>query len=92
MTLDIGAAQILGFFLTVLSTIGGIWLRRLHDRLDKESASARTVEAELLRMQTQLAREANEYSRRSELTEFIVRIEAKIDRLADKLDAKQDRV
>jgi len=92
MTVEIGAAQILGFLLTVISTVGGIWLRRLHDELDRASARTDALKSELLRTQTQLAREANDYSRRSEIAECIARIEAKIDRLADRLDAKQDRV
>jgi len=92
MMVEIGAAQVLGFLLTVLSTVGGIWIRRLNDKLDQASARTNALKSELLRMQTQLAKEANAYSRRSEIAECIARIEAKIDRLADKLAAKQDRV
>jgi len=91
MMVEIGAAQIFGFLLTLISTAGGIWLRRLNAQFDASRARLDELQRELLTLRAQLAREASDYCRRVEVLEFIQRIEAKIDRLADKLDNKQDR-
>jgi len=91
MTVEIGAAQILGFLLTLISTAGGIWLRRLNAALDESRARVEGLQKDLLTLQTLLATQAHDYCRRAEMAEFINRIEAKIDRLSDKLDQKQDR-
>jgi len=89
MMMEITGTHILGFLLAVISTAGGIWLRRLHDQLDQSREYADRLQRDLLTLQTHIA---SEYCRKNEISESIVRIEAKIDRLADKLDRKQDRV
>jgi len=91
MMVEIGAAQILGFLLTLISTAGGIWLHRLNAALDESRARVEGLQKDLLTLQTLLATQANDYCRRAEMAELFSRIEAKIDRLSDKLDGKQDR-
>jgi len=91
MTIELGGAQIFGVLLTLISTFGGLWLRRLNT--DQAAAVARmdALQRELSALREQMAREANDYTRRAEMQELIQRIETKIDRLADKFYAQQDK-
>jgi len=91
MMLEIGGTEIFGFLVTLLSMFGGIWLKRLDNDLERNNKRFDLVQRQLYELRAQIAREASDYLRRDEMDERIKRIEAKIDRLADKLDNKQDR-
>jgi len=85
MTLEISGAQVFGVLMALISTFGGVWLKRLNAELAANRERVEALARELSGLRETLAREASDYSRRAEVQEIIRRIEAKLDRLAEQL-------
>ncbi len=91
MMLEINGAHVVNLVVMIIAALFGFWFRRMQSDQKESAIQITGLREDLARLREQLARETNDYARRQEIQEFMLRIETKIDRWAEKLDRKQDK-